>query len=172
MKAFDCGFLSLLFQGHLSPQGSDSREDVDKAQQLHAQLKLSHERVLIPVPALSEFLVRISNPQAFLRRLKTEHFYRIADFDDVVAIELAAVARKFSLSGNKRGSADPGMPWQKVKVDRQIVAISKVHMADTIYTSDRQVVNIARDFGIDAIMPCDLSPPHTTQRPRFPRDSF
>ena len=172
MKAFDCGFLSLVFHGHLNPSGRDLQVDIDKAHRLVGQLQRSHERVLVPMPALSELLVRISDPETFLARLKTEHFYKIADFDEIGAIELAAVARKFGLMGKKRGSASPRTPWQKVKLDRQIVAISKVHKADTIYTCDKQVPNIAKDFGIDAKLPGELFCAPATHRPRFPRDVF
>ena len=170
MKAFDCAFLSLLFHGHLIPPGAPFQENVEKAERLFVDLKKRGERGVIPMPALSELLVRIDDHEAFLGLLGSDHFYKIVDFDELGAIEIAAVTRKAIQAGNKRGLADPRAFWQKVKLDRQIVALAKVWKADTIYTDDRGVVNIAREFGIDAKTPADLFVAPTTRRPRLPRD--
>jgi hypothetical protein len=69
-------------------------------------------------------------------------------------MELAARGR-----GHKRYPVATTTPWQKVKLDRQIVAISKLHGARTLYSDDGDVKTMAEDVGIKAVSTWDLSPP-------------
>ena len=66
------------------------------------------------------------------------------------------LARK---KGNKRHPLPATSPWQKVKIDRQIVAISKVHQVKTIYSDDSDVRKIAEDVGIKTVSTWELSLP-------------
>jgi hypothetical protein len=69
-------------------------------------------------------------------------------------MELLATAR-----GGKRLPAPAETPWQKVKYDRQIVAISKIHNAHTIYSNDDHIRAIAEDMRIKVIPCWDLPLP-------------
>jgi hypothetical protein len=60
-------------------------------------------------------------------------------------------------AGGKRGKAKG--PWSKVKVDRQIVAIAKVHGAETIYSDDGDVRSLGEDSGIAVTRIVDLPVP-------------
>jgi hypothetical protein len=57
-------------------------------------------------------------------------------------------------------------PWQKVKYDRQIVAISKVHKVHTIYSNDDHVRVIAENLGIK-VVPCWELPLPPSDTPLF-----
>ncbi len=64
-------------------------------------------------------------------------------------------------SGDKKDGIDA--PWNKVKFDRQIVAIAKVHQAHTVYSDDRKLRNSARKVGLTAVgiheLPLKPDPP-------------
>jgi predicted nucleic acid-binding protein len=65
----------------------------------------------------------------------------VVPFDTRAAIELAVMTRNAIDQGDKRGGVDA--PWNKVKFDRQIVAIAKVAGATTIYSDDLQLRTFA-----------------------------
>ncbi len=49
--------------------------------------------------------------------------------------------------------------WQKVKYDRQIVGITKVNGASTIYTDDQGISGFANHAGLDVVGIFDLPLP-------------
>ena len=110
--------------------------------------------MVVPTPALAEFLVLAGNdgPQ-YLSELMNQPGFYIRPFDQMAAIELAAMELLARTKGGKKHPAPPDTPWQKVKFDRQIVAIARVHKATTIYSDDQHVKAIAEDVGIKVI-PC------------------
>jgi hypothetical protein len=61
-------------------------------------------------------------------------------------------------SGDKR-EGEKTEPWQKLKYDRQIVAISLVEGATEIYTGDRDVYNQALRWGANPVHLADLPVP-------------
>ena len=64
--------------------------------------------------------------------------------------------------GDKR--AGSSAPWQKVKVDRQIVAIGVVGRASTIYADDQDVVRLAKVAGLATVSSWELPlPPEDPQ---------
>jgi len=120
-------------------------------------------RVIIPTPVLSELLVRAgtAGPE-YLEILNSSAQFRIADFDQRAAIEVAAMIRSAIDSGDKKGGS--ASTWAKIKFDRQIVAITKVAGAKTIYSDDSDISRFARTEGISVIRIRDLPlPPKDTQ---------
>ena len=114
--AVDCNFLVC------NGEGSGDRKA--KAKGLLAQVDKSRGKVIIPTPAIAEYLVNAEQAGlAMLEALQKKSSVAVADFDlapayEASLIDAAALGRK-----NKRdGSSDA---WQKIKVDRQIVAIAK-----------------------------------------------
>lgn len=88
--------------------------------------------------------------------------FRIEPFDTLAAIELAAMTRTALASGDKKGGVDA--PWQKVKFDRQIVAIARVTRATAIYSDDKGVIAAAKMLGINTIGLAELPlPPDVAQ---------
>jgi hypothetical protein len=67
------------------------------------------------------------------------------------------MTRKALLAGDKRSGSDA--PWQKVKFDRQIIAIARVQAATRLYADDRDLVTFARRLGMDVFSTWDLPAP-------------
>lgn len=67
----------------------------------------------------------------------------------MAAVELASMTREAIRAGDKKdGSLSP---WQKVKIDRQIIAIARVRGATRIYSDDEGVATFAERIGIEVV---------------------
>ena len=168
MVSVDAGILSLFLHPTAKPPNDPgTKKPVDKAhervEQLIDDLDKAKERIIIPTPALSEFLVLAgaSGPQ-YLSELSLLSNIYIQPFDQMAAIELAAIELAARAKGTKRHPLPSTVSWQKVKFDRQIVAISKLHQCRTIYSDDGDVRSIANDLGIKTISSWELSLPQST----------
>lgn len=167
MKCFDANFLSLfLVDGAKAPLDQNTGEPVERVQQriqeLVRVLSNSKENIIIPTPALSEFLVLAGDggPE-YMGVLSSSSAFQIAPFDELAAVETAALTLNAIATGDKRhGSPDT---WAKVKFDRQIVAIAKVSGADTIYSTDRNVRNFGELAGLRVESVSDLPEPPPEQ---------
>ena len=116
-------------------------------------------RIIIPTPAMAEFLVRAeeSSTAAFSALEKKAAVY-VAAFDRMAALECALLDAAALNRGDKRdGSAEP---YQKIKIDRQIVAIAKVHAVGLVIAEDEGVRKTAQRVGMEAktISELDLPP--------------
>jgi hypothetical protein len=165
MVSMDAGFLGLLLHPNARPPVDPATGKLllrapERIEKLVEDLNISHERVVIATPALSEFLVLTGKdaPQ-YLSELSSQPGFNIRPFDQMAAIELAAMELLARTSGSKKAPADETAPWQKVKFDRQIVAIARVHGVHTIYSDDRHVRMIAEDVGIKVVRCWELSLP-------------
>lgn len=123
-----------------------------------AQLEKSRDKIIIPTPALSEILVRAdaAGPK-YLDRINSAAVFRPASFDELCAIEVAAITKGALDSGDKRGGQ--GGTWAKIKYDRQIVAIAKVNGASVIYSDDKDILKLGRKIGLTVIRIADLPLP-------------
>jgi predicted nucleic acid-binding protein len=132
----------------------------DRMAYLVEQLREASARILIPAPVLSEFMT-FASPD-YLTVIHASAYFEIAPFDERAALEAAIVLKKALKAGLGKKLGLEGN-WQKIKVDRQIVAIAKVGGAQTIYTTDPHVIALAADSGIHAVHAADLPlPPSTT----------
>jgi predicted nucleic acid-binding protein len=129
-------------------------------EQLIDDLVAAKERIIIPSPALSEFLVLAGDdgPQYLSEIALMSHVY-IEPFDQMAAIEVAAMELLARKKGSKRHPLPATAPWQKVKIDRQIVAISKLRQVKSIYSDDNDVRNIAEEVGIKTVSTWELNLP-------------
>lgn len=151
MVCLDTGFLSLL----LPPEAKPPEDPATGLPVVRAQLRVERlieeltkgrERIVIPCPALAEFLVLAGDKGSdYVTELHNQPSFYIQPFDERAAIELAAIELLARKAGSKRGSASEDTPWQKVKFDRQILAIAKVRMAHTLYSDDSDMVKLAAD---------------------------
>lgn len=164
MVVFDASFLLLALRpGVRAPIDPTTRKPVEKARErveyLIRTLTESATPVVVPAPALSETLVMaaagVPEIVSGLRRIPA---IRIADFDTRAAIECAFLTDAALSTGTKRGRA-VGEPYQKVKVDRQIIAIAKVAGASTIYSSDNGLIALARAEKFNVFTVSDLPLP-------------
>lgn len=84
-----------------------------------------------------------------IEKIKEFSIFEILPFDELSAIELAIMTRNAIDSGNKKsGSVDV---WNKIKYDRQILAIARVRQATAIYTDDVGLRNIATQLDMPVI---------------------
>jgi hypothetical protein len=92
----------------------------------------------------------------------------VRPFDEMAAIELAAIEFAARGAGDKRGGASA--TWAKVKFDRQIVAIAKVNHARRIYSDDQDIVKFAQRAGLEVISTWQLPLPAAKQEKLFTDD--
>ena len=130
------------------------------------------EHIILPTPAFAEFLVLAgSDAPQYISAIRDNSIFRIYPFDEIAAIELADMEiesrRKW---GSKKGAASDS-EWQKVKFDRQIVAIAKAHGATVIYSDDPHIAKHGEDCGVKVISLADLPVPAAVQLPLAPIES-
>lgn len=162
MVLLDNSILCLLL--HPSAKHRESVERVtDRIDYLIETLQANKDSAIIPTPALSEFLVLAGRSAAdYLLKIRESGYLRIEPFDERAAIELADMEIVARAKGAKRGSASTS-EWQKVKFDRQIVAIAKVHKVSVIYSDDPDIRHHGKDVGISVIGLADLPLPPASQ---------
>lgn len=86
---------------------------------------------------------------AYLEELNRSARFRIATFDTRAAVELAALTREALDAGDKRDGSTA--PWQKIKIDRQIIAIARTEGAAKIYSDDDDIQRLGQRSGIEVI---------------------
>lgn len=145
--AFDAGMLSILIHPNATiPNDPETGKPLEGAKERIEHLVHGIEEgngtIVIPTPALSEFLVVVDESGAsYLRFLGTHACFDIQPFDERAAIECAESQRQAFSAGDKKSGAEG--PYQKSKVDRQVVSVAKCWQVDRLYTTDKDVVNIA-----------------------------
>lgn len=146
------------------PQGVRIDRPKERIDHLVAELERANSRLIIPTPALSEALVGAGAEasQKIVEELTKWSVFQITPFDTRAAIEVAAMTRAARGKGKKRGSSNAS--WQKVKYDRQIVAIAKLAGATEIYSDDADIRAIAAEVNIPVKGLADLPlPPENPQ---------
>jgi predicted nucleic acid-binding protein len=142
--AFDAGFLILAFDEQAVARLGAPRVK-ERIELLLADLRKTRTKILIPTPALSEFLAKADF--SILQVLHSSAAFKIVPFDERAAIEAAQMTRDSIKESDKK---DPvvGATWAKIKFDRQIVATAKVEAAEAIYSTDAEVAKHAQKAGI------------------------
>jgi predicted nucleic acid-binding protein len=152
MIVFDAGVLQKLFSH------KTTREDRKKLDHLLRTLEAAREKVIIPTPALAEYLARAgaAAPQ-IVEELRKRSAFVITAFDQRAAIECALAINRDLSAGDKRGGVNT--TWAKAKFDRQIVAIARANSARQIYTEDNDVKRLAKRESIQALSVGDIELP-------------
>jgi predicted nucleic acid-binding protein len=163
MILFDCSVLCLT----LYPEAgipNDFRTDKpsefakERVDGLIAGAEQGSEIILIPTPALSEVLVVVApDVQKYLDELSNQACFKVVPFGERAAIEVALRTKAAKKRGDKREGV--ASAWDKVKYDRQIVAIAKVEGASIIYSTDRHIHAHAELWGIKVLNISDLPIP-------------
>jgi predicted nucleic acid-binding protein len=162
MVALDNSIFCLMLHPDAKPRTGVDRAK-DRVLHLIETLRNNREFAIIPTPVLSEFLVFAGNDApAYLVKIRENSAQRVEPFDERAAIELADLEITARGRGEKRGSAT-GAEWQKVKFDRQIVAIARVHGASVIYSDDPHIAAHGKDSGIRVLALADLDLPPAQQ---------
>lgn len=144
-------------------------ESDDKARISHFlfQAEKAKTRIIVPMPAVAEYLVGadIAALETF-NKLERKAFIFVAPFDRAAAFECAQLDRAALGGGDKRDGADT--PWQKIKIDRQIVAIGKVHGATLVISADSGVRSNALRVGMFAKTIQELELPESALQGNLP----
>ena len=161
---FDTSFLLPVFSRNLpAPEDPLTRKPIDRyygrIDHLLNQLEAGYAKVLIPTPVLSEFLVKVETGQVgkYLGMIYSRSTFLDVPFEQEAAIKLATMTSKAVKQGDKFGGSTE--PWQKVKFDRQIVAIAGVNRAKIVYSDDRGLRNFAEQAGLKVISSHELKIP-------------
>lgn len=134
-----CALVLIINPNALPPDDPDTGKPLKFAKEriegLIASLTAS-DSLIIPTPVLAEIMVEAGDGgPAILEKIQTLARMRVSSFDTRAAIETAIMEREARALGSKKGVSEE--PWQKVKFDRQIIAISRVAGADAIYSDDK-----------------------------------
>lgn len=169
MLAIDTSFLELL----LHPKGRPPNDPKtgkpierlhDRIDELIEQWETDGETVIIPTPALSQFLILAHHEASdYLGKISGSSYFKIESFDERAAVELAAIHIGAMVSGRKRKRGDVEATWAKVNFDRQIVAVAKVNGAKVLYTDDKTLITFAKRIGIESVSSWDLPAPREKQ---------
>lgn len=168
MVGVDATVLTLLLNEKAdSPPDPATGKPVQKTKErvsfLVQTLHKTKQKLVIPTPVLSEVLVRTGiEGLQYVELLQRSSVFEIRDFDKLAAVELAIMTHDAIKAGDKRSGHTES--WQKIKFDRQIVAICKVVGVTSLYASDRTLTSFARENGLTVFGVHDLPlPPESPQ---------
>src|SRR6266496_2277515 len=167
MVVIDSTFLSLMLHPKGRPPKDPSTQKPverieDRIEKLLEDLDSEAERMILPTPVLSEFLILVGkDASAYLERLTRMRNVLIKAFDEMAAIELAAVEVEDRSKGDKRGGSI-GI-WTKIRFDRQIIAIARTNKAKRIYSDDLDLAKFATKLGIEVVPTWELPLPAAKQ---------
>lgn len=118
------------------------------------------------MPAIAEFLVGADLAGVeFLNSLDKKTFLLMADFNRAAAFELAQIDRAALNTGDKKD--ETLAPWQKIKIDRQIVAIGKSLGATLVISGDGSVRNNALRIGMQGMTIQELELPEAAKQQKL-----
>lgn len=145
-----------------------SADDRARINHFLSEMERSKSKIIIPMPAVAEYLVRIHIAGIeTLDKLERKTFIDIAPFDRAAAFECAQMDRAaLNASGDKKDEVDAH--WQKIKIDRQIVAIGKAKGAALVISADGGVRNNALRVGMKALRIEDLELPDEAKQHKLP----
>lgn len=112
------------------------------------ELTKNKKTVGVPTPSWAEFLVKSDEAtKDLVGEVNKNSAIKILPFDKAAAVEASLIMRAvISSAGNKRGGNDSA--WQKIKFDRQILAIARVHSAEILYTNDDDLIKEANRINL------------------------
>jgi predicted nucleic acid-binding protein len=117
-----------------------------------------NSKIIVPAPVLAEVLVRAGAAlQAVVEQMERFPRFQIKPFDKLAAVETAIMTIDAIRAGDKKGGS--AEPWQKVKIDRQIVAIARTNNAERIYSDDQGLAAFARTLEMEVVSSWDLPVP-------------
>lgn len=143
------------------------KEARDRINFFLSNLQKNKSKLIIPTPAVAEFLVVVDEARfAFIKLLQGKSYIQTAPFDMAAAFQCALLDSSALSGSDKRGGVDK--PWQHIKIDRQIVAIGKVCNATLVISRDAGVRSNAARLNIEAITVDDLPLPPTDPQGELP----
>lgn len=168
--AFDNTMLSVILNPNgRVPDDPDTRKPVeyakDRADALIQKLEKDRRKIILPTPACAELLTAIGpDAQSYINLINRYRVFEVASFDPRAANELALLNRDLFREGDQNQNLDP---YQKVKFDRQILAICRVAGVTELHTDDKGLASRARLCGIAPVRLKDLPLPDFAKEPKF-----
>ncbi len=156
--ALDASVLTELLAPDAAPDTKESpyRKQVRALGDLLARQRAT---IIIPTPVIAEVLVATGEEGAHrLNALQKTRVIQVASFDKRAALETAWMLRSAFATGDKRVGHDKDESWQKIKFDWQIIAISKVNLADIIYTNDEKFYKFSKKIHMNCIYMKNFNP--------------
>lgn len=163
MIAFDASVLCLTMYSNAGiPADFRTKQPIVSAKErvdgLIARAEKDGEIILIPTPALAEVLIVVApDIQPYMDKLENQAFFKIVPFGPRAAIEVAMRTKLAIKKGDKRDGVR--RDWDKVKYDRQIVAIARVEGAAVIYSTDEDIHKHGEIWGVKVLNISDLPIP-------------
>lgn len=119
------------------------------------QIEAQRCMLIVPMPALAEYLVGadIAGVES-VNALERKAYVMMANFDRAAAFECATLDSAALGRGDKKDGSEAA--WQKVKVDRQLIAIGKANGAQLIISADKGVKNAALRAGLPCLSIAEL----------------
>ncbi|HEY4093694.1 MAG TPA: type II toxin-antitoxin system VapC family toxin [Luteibacter sp.] len=137
----------------------------ERAEHFIDRLCATQSHLVIPAPAIAEYLVKAELSEVIsMDTIRDESWVTVGSFDYEAAIEMHLIDRAALYLGRKKDGIED--PWQRIKLDRQIVAIARTHECDLIVTGDRGVMATAMRVGIPSCSIEDLDSAAIRWRPR------
>lgn len=137
---------------------ADDSDDAARFSGLLAHAKQAGVALGIPAPVFAEFLVKTDEATTeMLLAVERRRGLRVLPFDKRVAHECALLDRAAIAGGNKKGVSTSS--WQKIKIDRQILAIAKANNATLVVTSDKDMTTMAHRIGLSVSKVSELPIP-------------
>lgn len=167
---FDNTILSILLNPKsripLDPEtGRPVTEAKRRAEFLVSRLAKARRKIVIPTPVAAELLTAIGpDARQYFSIVARSRLFDIAAFDFRCAVELACLNREIFAASDPK---TPEQAYQKVKFDRQIIAIFRVAGVDDIYTDDEGLMKRARLCGLNPIATYQLELPSDDQQMRL-----
>jgi hypothetical protein len=171
---FDNTLLSILLNPSAKiPTDPDTGEPVlmakRRAELLVESLARSRQKIIIPTPAQAELLTAIGpTAQQYFDIIGRSRLFEIASFDSRCAIELACLNRDVFSAHDPKHAHEA---YQKIKIDRQIIAVFKVAGVEKVYTDDGGMARRARLCGLDPVATWQLELPTEDRQMRIEYDA-
>lgn len=136
----------------------------DRLEGLLQEVEKARGQVIIPTSVVTEYLSG-AGPAGLpiFERLSASRAVQIAAFDYIASIECAAMQAFANDAGDKRYPLGREALWQKVKIDRQIVAIAKTRAA-RIVSDDDDIYKLAKAASIECVRVMELPLPDWAQQ--------
>jgi len=149
-----------------SSQKEKDRDDKARFDDLLRTVSAASGKIIIPMPCFAEYLVGLDEASTeWVNTLERKKSVILAPFDRRAAFECALMDRRAIGQGDKKGGRKE--PWQHIKIDRQVVAIAKVHQAAQMISNDGGVRTTALSVGMSASKIEELPLPDSAKQVRL-----
>jgi hypothetical protein len=129
---------------------------------LFENIAKSRGKLIVPTPCLAEAFVHTQNETSdWVEIMSRKSAFVSAPFDAKGFGECALIDRLAISQGGKRAGTVNSEPWQKIKVDRQIASIARVHQSDLLITDDHNLRAVCKFVGIKTALVSELELPVT-----------